>query len=256
MKIEGMLPVEYYLALFPLIILAFIGTRRGIFQREYVFGLLFFVVGVSLNLHVIALGLAIVSERYTYLAYVGLYYIIGQLYSLSFDRYQNVLFPWKKVIITGATLIALFFGYLTYQRIGVWKNTSILFQDAIMKAGNSKQANYIRTLAYMIEAEEKDRMNLYVDAIDCLNKAIALSPQMAELYDNRGVAKVKLHNYDDAMKDYNKAIELNSSFALAYTNRALLYIKLNKQEEACADVWAAYRLGMHDAFKIVRINCF
>jgi protein O-mannosyl-transferase len=256
MKVGGLLPIEYYCAPLPLIILLFLGTRKGIFQREYIFGMVFFVIGVSLNLHLVEVGLAVVSERYTYLAYVGLYYIIGQGSVSLYDRYQDLLFPWKRALMLGAALVAIFFGYLTYQRVGVWNNTSVLFQDAVMKAESSKQANNIRTLAYMLEAEEKHGMNHYVEAIDCLNKAIALSPQMPELYDNRGVAYVKMHKYDDAMRDYEKAIELNSSFALVYTNRAILYLKLNRQEEACADVWTAYRLGLHDAFKLVHVNCF
>jgi hypothetical protein len=242
-KIEGLLPAEYYLALIPLSILAFIGTRKGIFQREYVFGLLFFVLGVSLHIHIVPIGMAIVSERYTYLAYVGLYYIIGQLYSFSFERYQDFLLSWKKPIITGMTLLTLFFGYITYERIGVWNNTSLLFQDAAMKASSTAEKNFIQTFNYMFEADDKNRMKLYADAIECFNKAIVLSPQMPDLYVNRAVAKINLHDY-------------NPSFAPAYPNRALLYILSNRQEEACADLWTAYRLGLHNVFDFYPINCF
>lgn len=255
-KAEGMLPMEYYLALLPLIILLLIGIRKGIFQREYVFGLLFFVVLLSLNIHVIPVGVAIVSERYTYLAYVGLYYMIGQLYVFFFDRYHNFLFPWKKVIITGAALLALFFGYLTYQRIAVWKSNLILFQDAAMKSNNMKEANFIQTLAYGEEGVENNRVKNYTEAIEWFNKAIALSPQLPELYVNRGASKHSLRNCTDAIKDYEKAIELDPSYAPAYYSRALIYLLWNRQEEACADLWIAYRLGMHNAFTMAHANCF
>jgi len=255
-KAEGILPVEYYLALIPMIILTFIGTRNGIFQREYIFGILFFVVILSLNIHVIPVGMAIVSERYTYLAYVGLYYIIGQLYSFSFDRYQVYFISWKKVIVTGATLLALFFGYLTYQRIGVWKSTLVLFQDATIKASNTIEANFIQTLAFEYEGEEKNRMKLYIEAIEWFNKAIVFSPQLPELYLNRGVSKYYLRNYTDAIQDYNKAIELDSSFAPAYFNRAEIYLLWNRQQDACEDLWNAYKLGMRNAFNMAHANCF
>jgi hypothetical protein len=254
--VGGMLPVEYYLALIPLIMLAFMGTRKGIFQREYVFGLLFFVVMLSLNIHVIPIGMAVVSERYTYLAYIGLYYIVGQLYSFSLDRYPQFFISWKKVIMTGAALLMLFFGYLTYQRIGIWKSSLVLFQDAAMKTNNIKEANFIQTLAYEFEGQEKNNLKLYTEAIEWFNKAIALSPELPELYQNRGISEYYLRNYPDAIKDYEKAIELDSSFASAYFGRALIYLVWNRQEEACADLWSAYRLGIHDAFNMAQVKCF
>jgi tetratricopeptide (TPR) repeat protein len=255
-KAEGLLPVIYYLAPLPLMILAFIGTRKGFFQREYVFGLLFFVVILSLNLHVIPVGMSVVSERYTYLAYVGLYYIIGQMYCFSLDRSKNILFPWKKPLMTGALLLALFFGYLTYQRIGTWSSTLVLFQDAALKARNTDEANFIQTLAYEFEGNEKSRMKRYTESIEWFNKAIALSPQLPELYLGRGASQHYMLHDTAAINDYNKAIALDSSFAPAYFNRAAIYLLWNRPEEACADLWAAYRLGMHDAFSLAHASCF
>jgi len=256
LKAGGLLPTIYYLAPLLVIILAALGFRRGMIQRDYIFGMTFFVIGASLNLQIIVLGLAIVSERYTYLAYIGIYFIIGQLSCILMERYERYLIPWKNAIISGVVVIAILLGFITYERLAVWKNTTLLFQDAIVKSGNTRQADFIRTLEYILEADEKHRMKRYQDAIECLNKAIALSPRMAELYDNRGVAYVQLLQYDEAMKDYGKALELNPTFALVYANRAILYLKLNNHEKACTDAWTAYRLGMHNAFEMVQINCF
>ena len=255
-KAEGMLPVFYYLAPLPLILLAFIGTRKGIFQREYVFGLLFFVVILSLNIHVIPVGMAVVSERYTYLAYVGLYYIIGQVYCFSLDRYKDILLPWKKVMIAGGVLLVLFLGSLSYHRIGTWKSTLGLFEDAAVKAKNIDESSFIRMLAYEHEGMEKSRMKLYTESIEWLNKAIAVNPQLPELYLNRGDSNHHLHNDIEAIKDNNKAIELDSLFAPAYYNRAVICLSWNRREEACEDLWNAYRLGMHDAFTLIQANCF
>ena len=255
-KAKGMLSVEYYLALIPLLILVFLGTRKGIFQREYIFGLSFFVVILSLNIHIIPIGMAVVSERYTYLAYVGLYYIIGQLYSYSFDWYYDGHYFWKKGMIIGATLVALFLGYLTYQRVGVWKSNLSLFQDAILNARGTIERNFIQAFIYEDEADEKSNIGLYTDAIEYLNRAIVLRPQFTKLYVNRGIAKVNLHNYIGAMEDYEKAIELNPSYAPAYFNRAVIYLLWNRQEEACSDLWNAYRLGMHSAYNYIQANCF
>jgi len=256
MKTGGLLPVEYYLSPLPLIALAFLGTRKGMFQREYIFGLLFFAVILSLNIHIIPIGMAVVSERYTYLAYVGLYYIIGQGCVSLYDRYQDQLFPWKRAMLMGAALVALFFGYLTYQRIGVWYNTSVLLQDAAVKTKNPVESDFIHMLAYEHEGAEMNRMKQYAEALERFNQAITLNPQYSKLYYNRGISNYYLHKYADAMRDYGKAIELNPLFAQAYFNRAVIFLLWNKQEEACADLWSAYRLGLHDALNIIHTKCF
>ena len=255
-KAYGILPVIYYLAPLPLILLAFIGTRKGILQREFVFGLLFFVVILSLNIHVIPVGMAVVSERYTYLAYVGLYYIIGQVYCFSLDRYKDILLPWKKVMTVGAVLLALFFGFLSYHRIGTWKSTLDLFQDAAMKTNNTVEANFIWVIAYENEGVEKNNLKLYKEAIEWFNKALALNPRYYKLYYNRGNSNYLLNNYGDAFKDYDKAIELRPSYAPAHFNRAVIYLSWNRREEACADLWIAFRLGMDDAFNLIQANCY
>ena len=151
----GILPAEYYLALLPLAILIFLGTRKSIVQREYVFGLSFFLVMLSLNIHLIPIGMAVVSERYTYVAYIGIYYCLGQLYVFFLDRYPAFFFSWKKVIRAAAGLLVLSFGCVTYQRIGLWKSSLILFQDAAVKSNTVTEANFIHSLSYEFEGEEK-----------------------------------------------------------------------------------------------------
>ena len=99
-------------------------------------------------------------------------------------------------------------------------------------------------------------MKLYTEAIDWFNKAIALSPQLTELYQNRGISNYYLRHYPDAINDYEKAIELDASFAPAYFGRALIFLAWNRQEDACADLWNAYRLGMHDAFTLAQVTCY
>ena len=255
-KTDGMLPVLYYLAPLPLVFLAFIGTRKGTLQREYCFGLLFFAVTLVPNINMIPVGMAVVSERYTYLAYIGLCYILAQTYCFMLNRYKGSLLPWKKVMIAGAVLVALFFGYLSYQRLGLWNNTLLLFEDAATKAGTPVEANFIRTLAYEFEGNEKSSMKLYTESIAWFDKGIALSPQYFKLYFNRGDSFHYLHKDTAAFRDYEKTIELGPLFGPAYFNRAVIELSWNKRQEACEDLWNAYKLGEHDAMTLIQANCY
>jgi protein O-mannosyl-transferase len=254
-KINGFLPREYYLAVLPMIAFIFLGIRKGVLQREYIFGTLFFIATISLSLHIVPVGMAVVAERYTYMPYIGLYFLVGQFYCYFVDRQINIAPSGKRVIVGIALVLMTLLGFLTYQRIGVWKRTDMLFHDATVKANSVKEARYIEALGYELEAADRNKSRKYAEAIEWYTKVIALSPNSVESYTNRGVAKHCLQDYDGAMRDYTKAIELNPSLPRPYPNRAAIYLLWNKQKEACADLWTAYNLGLHNVFEIVKVDC-
>jgi protein O-mannosyl-transferase len=253
-KIQGVLPLEYYFAVIPVFVLIFLSIRKDIFQNKYIFGLLFFFATISLNIHIIPFGKAIVAERYSYIPFIGIYFLLGQFYCFFNDHYPNIR-KWKNAVFSLGVLVTLMYSCLTYQRIGVWKNTLILFRDASLKADNSKESTIIQALGYVVEAEEKTNARKYSEAIDLYNKAIALDPQRVESYGNRGIAKHCLQDYEGAMRDYSKAIELNPSFSRAYANRAAIFILWNKQEEACKDFHTAYNLGLTGVLPALQAYC-
>ena len=83
----------------------------------------------------------------------------------------------------------------------------------------------------------------YEKAIKHYDQAVSLSPQIAESYNNRGIAKSKLGRYEEAIADFNKAISLNPQYAAAYNNRGIAKGKLKEYEEAIADFTEAIRLN-------------
>lgn len=253
-KLQGLLPFEYYAAVIPIVLMISLGFWKGVLQREYIFGLTFFLVTISLNIHIIPFGKAIVAERYSYIPYIGIYYLIGQLFCFFIDRYQ-VLLERKRIILSVALVIVMVLGYLTYERVGVWKNTLVLFHDASMKAKDSKEAAIIQALGYVLEAEERTNARKYSEAIELYDKAIILDSLRVESYSNRGIAKHCLEDYEGAMKDYSKAIELNPSFSRAYANRAAIYLLWNKSDEACKDFHTAYNLGLYSVLPALQAYC-
>jgi|YelNatPaOPRAMG01_1025707.scaffolds.fasta_scaffold98468_1 tetratricopeptide (TPR) repeat protein len=72
-------------------------------------------------------------------------------------------------------------------------------------------------------------------AIEYLNQAIKLRPDLAEAYNNRGNAYSDLKQYERALEDYNEAIRLKPDYAHAYYNRATTYSDLGRYQKAVED---------------------
>jgi len=92
----------------------------------------------------------------------------------------------------------------------------------------------------------------YDDAIADYTKAIALNPNDATAYSNRGVAYGSKGAFDRAIADYTKAIALKPNVALAYTlaytNRGYTHEKKGDKEQAIADFRKALEIDPSDQY--------
>lgn len=98
------------------------------------------------------------------------------------------------------------------------------------------------------------------DAIEAYSHAIALKPNFAEAYNNRGTVLNEMAELDRAIRDFNKAIALRPNLAEAYYNRGTAYGFKSDHDRAMQDyedaiklkpniIEAYYNLGVAHAFK-------
>ncbi len=252
---HGWLPWPFYASVPFLLLILWLITRKNAYRREITFGVSFFLITISIMLQLIPVGSAFVSERYTYIPYIGLFYIPGQWIADSgIIKYRN--------IVTGVfAFILVIFTIQTWQRIGIWKDDNTLFGDIIKK--DTPHANSM-SLALFEEGKKKkekgdmqgalqdfsgsilfcpkyenawfNRALIYYSlgdfrpAIADYTKVAALDPNMAMIYNYRGWAYFQAGINDSAIADYSKAIQLDSMNAEAYNNRGwAAYVKGNKQ---------------------------
>jgi tetratricopeptide (TPR) repeat protein len=83
----------------------------------------------------------------------------------------------------------------------------------------------------------------YDDAIADYDKAIALDPNYATAYSNRGIVYHKQSEFDRAIADFTKAIALNPKDAAAYNNRGNAYKNKDDLDRAVADYDKAIKLN-------------
>lgn len=95
----------------------------------------------------------------------------------------------------------------------------------------------------------------YDAAINDLNTAEKLSPNLTYLYYNRGNLKCLSNKMPEAIEDYTKAIKLYPYFGEAYFNRGLVQIYLRDTEKGCLDISKSGELGMEEAYSIIKKYC-
>jgi hypothetical protein len=226
---EGFLPWEHYTSLIFLLFIILIALRRSLFQKEIIFGLCFFCITISPMLPFIPFGHALTAERYSYISYIGLFYIIGQLVS-------NVkIKKWKIVTITGLSIIMFIFFMQTWDRIGIWQSDTTLDDDMIKKNpdvyfGYWMRGNY--------EKQEGD-LN---DALEDYNKVILLDPGNDDAFFNRGKIYASLGNFQSAITNYSKSIQINPKDD-AYNNRGWVYYRSGDMKSAILDYDKAISLN-------------
>ena len=81
---------------------------------------------------------------------------------------------------------------------------------------------------------------------DC-NKVIELNPENAGVYYNRGIAYADKGEVGKALQDYTKAIDLNPEYAAAYNNRCVAYAGKGEVERALQDYNTAIELNPENA---------
>jgi tetratricopeptide (TPR) repeat protein len=108
--------------------------------------------------------------------------------------------------------------------------------------------------------------NEFGKSIKYYDRLILLTPNISELYFNRGCAKGMLMESEDAIKDYDKAIELKPDYTEAYANRGVSKINLlttkgnvkptkEQTTDGCADLKKAKKLGDKTVDDMIFIYC-
>jgi protein O-mannosyl-transferase len=248
-KTNGFLPLNYYICfvaciiILVLIIIWILKAKK--IRKELIFGFLFFLIPISIVLHLIPYGgWVIVAERYTYIPYIGLFFITGfAYYKLTTGILPEKFRPFVKI---PGLICILLFCILTFNRNKVWENSITLFNDVIEKdstvyfaynnRGYARFGNgdvegalddFNKTIkinpefvdGYNNHGNLMNNIKNYPAAIEDFNHVIKANPKYSAAYNNRGNSKVGLKDYSGSIEDYTKAIEIKPDYSLAYNNR-------------------------------------
>lgn len=216
----------------PLFILALAGLLW--YQRKnrlFVFSVLFFITNLLLVLQIISIGNTIVSERYTYVPYIGL----GFLFSSLLTRYARS----KMILYATATVVTLVFGIVSFERTKVWKDSNTLWSNVIEHYPHSpvprtNRANYLVRQA--VDPAHKDERNvLFQNALEDCNVALSVKHNHSAGYEDRQFIYYNLGKDSEALADADTLIRLDPRNKLGYYTRGLIYMRSNEPSKALAD---------------------
>ena len=160
-------------------------------DRFLSFGIVFFSVTIFFVLQLLPVGRAIIADRYTYLPSVGYCLLLG----VSLDYLpRRPLF--RKIWWFSLVAYAVVLSVLSWQRIGIWRDSFTLWNDVIAKEPTAFEAYANRGVA---------RMNAFQDfegAITDCTRSLEFVRQNAPALTCRGVALVEKskHESDPAIK--------------------------------------------------------
>jgi tetratricopeptide (TPR) repeat protein len=248
-KSGAWLPFQFYACIAVILILLSVIWIYFRKNKVIVFSSLFFTANISIVLQFLPVGDAIVSDRYVYIASIGLFAIIG--YCCNKLWYKKTIY--RNSIIAFLVVYSLALSVQTYNRVGVWKDSFTLWSNAVehypqnndrgfqnlgiyyFEKGNYAEAekNYNRVLqmklpnktayskAYVGKGQIKQLQNDWQGAMKDYNSALSFCPTY-EAYFNRGVLKMKTGDNDGALADYDNATQIEPFRTEAYINRGLL----------------------------------
>lgn len=213
-------------------------------KKAIVFGLLFFIFNVFFLLQIVGAGQGFIADRFTYVAYFGLFFIYGYYFE------QWITHPKFKVATYAIFGLAIgAYAFMTINQNAVWKDSGTLWTHVLKYYRNT-------TLPY------GNRANFYRDAgklqlaLADYSETIRLKPNNAKAFNSRARLYFNSSNQADwqkALSDYNSAIAIQHQNEQAvkistpqsrewhkntgeyYTNRGAIYAKMGDLQNATRD---------------------
>ena len=256
----GALPLIYYIT--PLVVLGLTALVYFKFRKNksVVFGTLFFLLNIGPVLQFIPIGGFITADRFTYIPYIGLCFIVAQVF-MAFSGYNIKLglkpqkvpvkpSPYKGAALTVVILVIAIFAYAGNMRCRVWKDSETLFINVIENHPTAGFAYNNLALSYLDQSKEYSANQEYSlakplmqKAANNLKKCCEIEPGYYDALRNLGITYALLGKYDSSLHYLSMAIKIQPKNSQIWLNRSIAYHSKGQDDSALADINQAITLS-------------
>ena len=211
----------------PVLLLALIfavyrSAKKG---RVIAFGMMFFLVNIFFLLQIFAVGITFFSDRYSYIPYFGLIFIVVWCAQSLVKKDERK----RIVVLSVLSLLALVCVPVTFSRSHVWEDGVSLWSNVIDQyPGRSFEPYVNRGISYTLRQEWRP-------AIEDYTTALAIGPASAGVYADRGMVYGFTGQPEKAVADFSEAVRLDPKNAKALFNRGVTYGNMGQAGQAVAD---------------------
>ncbi|NOT38503.1 MAG: tetratricopeptide repeat protein [Saprospiraceae bacterium] len=250
--------IWHYLSIIPFLALfvgLYIAYKKN--MKPLIFGFAFFFFNIVFLLQILGAGQGYLADRFTYIAYIGLFFI----FCYYIQEWVNAHQESKMAVFGSVGVYMIFLAYLSYKQCFFWKDSGTLWTRVIEYYDNTplpfnNRANYYRDAkmydramadydrAIQLKADHptyNSRAKMYFEknqddkALADYNIAIQKKPT-AEYFVNRGAAYAKLGRLDEAILDFNKGLSMDPSWKVGYLNRSIMHQQKGNFQGALDDI--------------------
>lgn len=231
------------------ILAAFIWAwKKGL--RMWVFGAAFFTFNVMFLLQIFAAGQGFLADRFTYVAYFGLF-AIAAYYLDIFSKKESNQVPVYAIL----GIVALGYGAWSVKQIGIWKDGYTLWSHVMSLEEGKKERS---SLPFWNRGQFlRNNMGDYEGALKDYDRAIGMEPNNREILNSRGktyfdmAASGKYKGQekallDKAIQDYTSSLSKSQlsdkATSESYSNRGAAYGMLGMLDQSIQDISEALAL--------------
>jgi len=216
--------------------------KKGL--RVWVFGAAFFFFNVMFLLQIFAAGQGFLADRFTYVAYFGLFAIAAYYVDFHAKNEQN-----KTKIYAVLGVVGLICALWTVKQVGIWKDGYTLWSHVMtLDEGKSERSS----LPYWNRGQYlRNERGDYEAALKDYTRAVEMEPQNPELLNSRGKTYFDMTSsgkykgqeralLEKAIKDYTEALSKEritpKSKSEALSNRGAAYGMVGAMEQSIRDI--------------------
>ena len=201
--------------------------RAPLFAAAYFLIALLPVLGI---VNMLFMGLSLVADHFQYLAMIGVIAFAAAVLARA-----AAAGGWAgRAGVAASVGCVVVLGILTWNRAGLYGDEERLWQDNLAKNPSA--------VVYNAQGVARSYAGRHEQALESLDTAIRLKPELAEAFVNRAAALDALGRMEEAVRDYDQALKLRPQDAPTYNGRGNALARMNRAEDALKDYDAAIAL--------------